>query len=206
MSSPRLSRRAFFGHAAAGLLLGATGFVHAETPLLYRGRSVDAWIQLLASKNDQERGEAAYALAQFGPASLPALPLLLGTLQSDSSMSVRLEAAGALGALGPAGAPAVPALLTALTREKAVGVRGAAANALGGIGPVSSDVIPALVEALRGDDAPYVRGYAVTALGAIGPAAAQLGATAVMAAARHDASESVRRQAQAAQQRMGLTP
>jgi len=82
---------------------------------------------------------------------------------------------------------------TALWRTKREGLARNAAVALGNSG--NREAVPHLVRALAGDDSPVVRGHAAWSLGVLGGAGAR---AALERAARADASEAVRDEAEAA--------
>ncbi len=119
---------------------------------------------------ERDRAQAtlrtAYALAQIGPAALPAL---IGAMESDNTPR-RLGAARALAHLGPSAAPAVDALLKNLGHHEEF-VRREVTDALGQIG---APAVPGLTRALTAPE-PKQRQAAALAL-------AQIGATAKPAA------------------------
>jgi hypothetical protein len=76
---------------------------------LYEGKSLQEWSRILAESDEESRREAIWALEEYGPAAVVALPALTETLQHPDE-HFRLYAIRAIGAIGPAGEPAVLAL------------------------------------------------------------------------------------------------
>ena len=139
-------------------------------------RDVKGLIKALGYQKDSwVRMDAAYALADIGPAARAAIPALIAALANDD-----LPASHALGRIGPV---AVPALIAALGDENAK-VRANAAFALAYMGAPASGAVPALIIALEDNDH-LVQMEAALALGMIGPAAAEA-IPALKAAARND--------------------
>ncbi len=162
--------------------------------------SVPALNELLRDPNPEIRGQAAFALGQFGPLAADAVPALTELLR-DPNPEIRGQAATTLGSIGPLAADAVPTLIellrdpdTGVCRKRApmalmnigkeatpalVGslrhpdpeVRGQAARILGLIRPLAADAVPTLVGLINDPD-PQVRGRAAFALGQFGPLAA----------------------------------
>jgi HEAT repeat protein len=123
---------------------------------------MDAVEQLTADLrygNLPERRAALAALAERGPAALPAVADLIPALR-DADDEVRERAAGVLTAIGT---EAVPALLAALLPDDAV-MRCAVVRVLGRMGPVALDAVPVLTAALRD---PRLKEDAAWALGEI---------------------------------------
>ncbi len=157
----------------------------------------------------------AWALAQIGPASVPALVPLVDTTSprrtrevaaaalrrigraavlpleqelKDADYRTRKSAAVALGILGPHAEAAVPRLLLAIKDEYSI-VRKYAALALGQIGARAPLVVPELVKALADSDE-SVRAGAAASLGSFGPEAR--GAVAALIHALSDSHTPVR--------------
>jgi HEAT repeat protein len=115
---------------------------------------------------------AAGALAGFGEAAEPALPVLLQTLDvrdvagdKPQAETIRANVCWALGAIGPKHArKTVPVLVRiAADRSAFASVRCSAADALGRIGPAARDAVPAL-QAASEDRELEVRDHARRAL------------------------------------------
>jgi HEAT repeat protein len=120
---------------------------------------------LREDKEKDVRTYAGQALAQIGPAAVPALTDAL----KDADAGVRYRAARALGLIGPEAKAALPALVEAL-QDKDDQVRAMAAHSLGEMGDEAQSAAAALVQALR-DRAPEVRLQATSALAQLGPVA-----------------------------------
>ncbi|MEP6802769.1 MAG: DUF2961 domain-containing protein [Acidobacteriota bacterium] len=142
---------------SAGYTLGVDDFILARTGAAgwakaasVRAPRVPADLPGLASTlrdpDPVNRGLAALALREKGPAARPALEPLAAALK-DPELQVRVTAANALGAIGRDAVPAVPALVAAtrVAGETTQMVR-AAASALGAIGPGAAAALPALKE------------------------------------------------------------
>jgi HEAT repeat protein len=157
-------------------------------------------IRLLAARmgridpDEEVRSAAETALAQIGPAAIPALVAAL----QNSDVLIRSGAANALGRIGSEPDRIVPALVTALGDER-VAVRSAAASALKQFGPAAAPAVPALTCAVR-DEYSLVRLCAAETLGAVGTAAAN--ATCALQEASCDDFLAVREAAQAALRRI----
>jgi HEAT repeat protein len=149
-------------------------------------------IKALNVENSHVRERAAHALAEIGPAAVPALVAAMG----DPNWAVREGAARALGDMGSPAAPALPALIKALDDEN-IWVQWWAGSALVRIGPPA---VPLLVIAL-GDKNAEVRRGAAAALGEIRPATGAV--LAALIAALRDGSGNVRSQAAISISKMG---
>jgi len=113
----------------------------------YQGKNCDEWIALLINGTSRVRADAVLALAEIGPASIPALTELL----RGNNTGVRTFAILALGRIGLDTQAALPALTESL-RDENTEVRLFTAMILGRIGPKAKPVIPALMELLRDED------------------------------------------------------
>jgi HEAT repeat protein len=138
--------------------------------LVYQGKSVSAWVQLLEHPDDAERRRAAEALVQISTALTAVLPSLTGVLKKGSPVN-RAQATAALGEFGAQVATLLP-MLRATLRATVVTdgdetVRSSALQALVQLGPQTGTQVPALVDTLR-DDLAYVRLSAAHALGQLG--------------------------------------
>lgn len=132
--------------------------------------------QMLSTRPSLERRKAlVFALGAMGPASRPAVPLIIEALRdrSDSSGLLNEFAVMALGKIGPAAAAAVPALIVALESGDDISIRLVmeATDALGNIGAEAKAAIPALVEAM-GDREPEYKKNQAEAIGKIAQALA----------------------------------
>jgi hypothetical protein len=159
------------------------------------GAELARLVKRLRHRDPAVREDAAWDLAQMGPAAAPVVPALIKALY-DPVPIVREWAAEALGCIGPAAAEAAPRLGIALrdrscdapsalsriglvaipTLTKALAnenpnVRIGAAQGLRMMGPDAQDAVPALITAITRDGPEEARDYALYALGAIGPAA-----------------------------------
>jgi HEAT repeat protein len=94
----------------AMLAAWVTGAEPADSPPVYRTRTVAQWIALLRSGDWDDKQEAVHALGEAGPAAAEAVPALIALLgQKD----LGADAATALGKIGPAAKEAVKALTDA---------------------------------------------------------------------------------------------
>jgi HEAT repeat protein len=188
-------------------LLGAPGH-EFETPVdpaelnqVFEGKTLAQWVKELEYQDPANRpgaairrGEAARALARFGPKARAAIPALAKVYRTDLDGVVRSQAAGALAEMAPGSKNAIPALLKILrSNESGYQARAAeglakfgaevvptliqlvpqpgAVKALGLIGPAAKDAVPALTDMLKDRKNPWAIQNAVDALGRIGPAA-----------------------------------
>jgi HEAT repeat protein len=121
-------------------------------------------MRMLGGKPDLERQTALiYAFGEIGPASEPAVPLIVEALGDprDSSQFLNVSAAEALGKIGPGAKSAVPALIVALNSDNGTGrLVTSATGALGDIGADARTAIPALVEAMSHEDPEYRKNQA----------------------------------------------
>jgi HEAT repeat protein len=127
--------------------LGKNSDAQEKEPV-YEGKTVAQWIELLKSRNADQRDKAAHALTTFGPQAKAAVPALAEALK-DSETYVRQRAAFALGQIGPGAASALPALADVLRNDKQELVRVTAAYAMGRIG-LQAKFVPDLLEACKG--------------------------------------------------------
>lgn len=130
--------------------------------------AVPRLIEALDSKDENLRGQAAYALGWMQTKAAEAVPALAEAL-GDRSSFVRFRAATALALMADEADAAVPALREALGDEDAR-VRLQAAVALGEIGP-PTEVVVADFGPLLDDRDRHVRMIAVDVLGRHGPEA-----------------------------------
>jgi HEAT repeat protein len=99
---------------------------------------VQAKIQVLKGTDENAKADALAALAAAGPASAPAVPVLIELLKSDSSaLLTKSLSAYALGQIGPAAAPAIPVLKQCMQSGERDLIT-ASANAIGAIDPNQS--------------------------------------------------------------------
>jgi len=119
----------------------------------YRGRSVQQWVEQLASPDIQTRWYATYALGQLGPGAEAAVEPLMRILENQREYEyVRGGAAWALGRIGlPAAGPAVPLLIDTLS-SRHLSVRRNAPWALAQLAPAAGDAVPRLRELLADED------------------------------------------------------
>ncbi len=122
--------------------------------------------QLLNSKSESERFDAASALAEKGAEAKEAVDALITALR-DKSPEVRGQAAKALGAIGEAAQKAVPSLLNLVRRDPKA--REAAAEALVKIGEKAAKSLAEMASTPRVYTDASIRQTAVTALGELGP-------------------------------------
>jgi HEAT repeat protein len=165
-----------------------------------RTRFPTAIAPLMAALRDPERSvkqEAVRALAEFGPAAQPAIPVLVQLLHPQLVLQgagdVGLDAAAAFGRIGPVAIPALVAALDdgmplapmALAKIGSAGVppliealhhpnrkaRLGAIRALGDAKPPAIAAVPALIAMLR-DQEEGIRGHSAVALSEMGKGAA----------------------------------
>jgi hypothetical protein len=113
---------------------------------------------------------AAASLAELGPMTKEALPVLEQTLKSEQDSGICIAAASALAAIGP---EAVPALTSALT-DAEYDKRWPILQALGELGSAAKQAVPVLMKVLQDQvlhDYLGVRRGAAESLGKIGPEA-----------------------------------
>jgi HEAT repeat protein len=110
------------------LFVLAFGFMGCQEKVVYKGKTVEQWIQALKDKSFLVRMNAALALGYIGPKANKAVPALIEALK-DKETVVRGGAALALGEIGPKAEKAVPALIQALN-DKDSTVRNYAKEAL----------------------------------------------------------------------------
>jgi HEAT repeat protein len=130
-------------------------------------------ILIAALSDDVTRHDACQALDAMGPRAAPAVPALIGVLETQR----RDVAARALGRIGPAAKPAAPALLK-LLKDPGRWVPCSAAWALAWICPEDEEVVAAcapvlanvLADAIDREATPEAQ-WAEEALGLFGPAA-----------------------------------
>ena len=124
---------------------------------------VSALVKKLASKDNEQRREAARELGDLGKGAKDALKPLIKAL-NDRDRFVRRFAAQAIGGIGADAKLAIPALAAALNDDSQP-VREAAVKALATMG---KEAVPALTKALKGTS--DVQETAIKALGATGEA------------------------------------
>lgn len=156
-------------------------------------------MKALSSPNDDLRSAAIRALAEMGPAALPALlhglqqgdertrsgcasalgrvrPITedavrgLADALQDESGDVAQSAGYSLGALGAEARSALPALIRAAAHHPAWRGREGAGWGISKLGPAASEAVPTLIQLLK-DPHRNVQLRAVWALGLIGPSA-----------------------------------
>jgi len=122
------------------LAFSTTGVTAASEPdLTQLARALD-------SDDEDERFEAAYALAEMGPKAADAVPALVRAFRKESRDTGMC--ADALIRIGPA---AVPALVRLINDEEWE-IRCAARDILQDIGPGATSAIPVLLEELKKDE------------------------------------------------------
>lgn len=123
----------------------------------------------LSARSEPVRNGAAHMLQDLGPAAQPAVPEIIGALNSPAPPSPSYLV-NSLAAIGEKAAPAVPTLIGLLDNE---GISGNAIFALSRIGPPAGAAAPALLkksQAAQGDD----RLECLGALGRIAPQTREL--------------------------------
>lgn len=139
-----------------------------KTEALFRGKTLKAWFRCLQeAKTEEERQNAAEAIAEFGPEAAPLIPELVKMLD-DRDMEYRFLAAGILNRIGPAAKETMPKLLACYEKEKDDSVRWEIIDALTEIGLPTEQVVPMLIKAMKGHGTACC---AMTNLGCIGPPA-----------------------------------
>ena len=125
---------------------------------------------MLREKPSIDRRKAlVYALGEIGPASEPAVPLIIEALRDpgDPEQFLNVVAAKALGKIGPGARAAVSPLMAALNSDNGTGrLVTAATTALGNLGADAKAAVPALVEAMAREDPEYKK-YQAEAIGQI---------------------------------------
>src|SRR5262249_20777303 len=100
--------------------------------------AVPVLVELLRDDHWEVRSSAAMVLARLGPASKPAIPLLIEIVQTESGTgwkrAAKADAVEALGAIGPEAREAAPALAPLLHQPDQV-LRLKAAEALRRVDP-----------------------------------------------------------------------
>ncbi len=166
------------------------------------GRMGEAAVQPLIEQllPDQPRRYVAAcgALHDIGPASLPAMPILLPQIEKDDSLTI--PSMFAVAGLGTKGAEAVPAIVKILDSEN-FHHQYWACQALGAMGEAAHPAIPKLIERMQ-NGVVSVRRHAAAALGNLG-AEAGPEAIAALIAAIDERLEPVREEAVIALGKMG---
>ena len=127
-------------------------------------------LELLADPTHAEHHNPyVYAIADFGDAAAPAVPVLAARLKLKGKMD-RFAAAEALGMLGPSAKAAVPSMLEAWDATTESSLRRALAMGFAGIGPASRPALERLVTAYPDADreGQEEMGAALAALGLAG--------------------------------------
>jgi HEAT repeat protein len=135
---------------------------------------VESLCGLLKDDNAGVRHAAIESLGRMGPKAAPAVPQLVGILETDAA--ARRDSAEALGKIGPEAKAAAPALAGAM-KDRDRQVRDAAFEALGYVDPEAA--CAALIDALKAKDASARRDAAHT-LGTVGPRTTGAGAKTVV--------------------------
>src|SRR5262245_46554033 len=91
---PALGKCATPARGLLGLLM-----LGCQTKSPTEGKSVAEWIAQLGADNEMLQAQAGLALAKIGPEAAPAVPVLIETLKSKSTL-VRQNACLALGNIG----------------------------------------------------------------------------------------------------------
>ena len=134
--------------------------------IVYRGRSLSAYVAKLRTAPENERPDLIRAIGSFGADGANACPQLIAAL-SDSSPAVRVAASGALAQVGQRSSTDAAVALAKALSDPDPEVRALASIALGSIGSKAAISMPELVRALS-DPMDYVRATAADALGAMG--------------------------------------
>lgn len=174
------------------------------TGLVYDGRSVRSWVEMLNDTEDATSQSASESLVRMSSELVAALPALAPALHRRSGAS-RAQAASALGLLGVQFLGVITrfraALRTIVLTDRDEDVRTNALHALRLLGPTCSSQVPALVEALR-DELPDTRAAAAQDLAQLGGEARE-SIPALISACTYDPDLAVRVQAAAALWRVG---
>lgn len=102
----------------------------------------------LNARSENVRNGAAHMLQELGPAAQPAVPAIIGALNSPAPPSPSYLV-NSLAAIGEKAAPAVPTLIGLLDTE---GISGNAIFALSQIGPPAAAAVPALLKKFKATD------------------------------------------------------
>ncbi len=146
--------------------------VSARALSTYRAAAAPAvpiLIELLQdrSQKPEVRANAARTLGKIGPASIAAVPALIGEL-GDADASVREHCAEGLGDIGPAAAAEGLSPLLKVLTDVNTRVRRDAVRSLGNFGDAARSAVPE-IQKLRKDPEQMVREAAGNALKAIAP-------------------------------------
>jgi len=131
--------------------------------LIYAGKRVGDWVELLDGSTPSRRQAAARALGEIGPGAAAAVPSLRRALDDPF---VRSQAAIALGSIGPAAESALPDLMRLLEAADYFN-QGLIEPAIAGIGPAAVAPLARILEA----DKSNFRIPIIQALGRIRPPA-----------------------------------
>ncbi len=161
-------KRAFLG---AAMMLGSLGFVRAEEPRTFYGKTVEAWTAVLRAKQSSlgERRKAVVAMAGLGPYAKAAVPDLIAALSDKELKDAALDA---LSWIGSGTEHTVPLLIEQLVsdgrvrfnRERNLDHYVFVRDALARIG---EPAVPALIELLN-SQSPELRACAADTLAYIG--------------------------------------
>lgn len=187
----------------------------SSSPIVYQGKSVQAWALQLDAPVKTDREQAQSVFKTLGSNSVPELTQLLKTHESilrswawklfpklpprfqqaflkrvkpPGARQIHRDAAQALSFIGPRAQPAIPALAIALQTDDSI-LRWDAANALASIGKPAVSTLTAALSSTN----PSLRSVAASALGNIGPEA--LAATPELLRATGDKLDYVRKAA-----------
>jgi len=163
------ARRFFFSSVLIPLAVCFACALHgpsaaAQSPGAYGGKTLQEWIALTESEDDDERRQAYYALGELRPTSPEATAALVNGLE-DGAVVGRRYAIASLGEMGDLATEAVPNVIEAITSEtvkddfiKLHGVR-----TLGRIGPPAKEA-ESLLRDLSENGAPSIRVAAALSL------------------------------------------